>query len=376
MRPPVLLLGLALLALLSGSWAAARGEPKVVVVEAPDGEWTHLEIEGAPTAQGWLMAPPGREADGAGSGKPADLVVGLHGAGGNPKNFAMSNLLGARGAWCLVVAGHEAVVAEGRPGFMWGAEDVDTVVALTKHVVETRPIAKDRVILWGHSAGGTMTLETLARAPGLYAGGLTTAAPEIPDTRHQDLRVCAFLGLDDPNASRIPDVEAYLERLAKKRSKGACAFFTVEGLGHEVPEDDYLALGFDWILARGARGGEAHVPRQAKGREGPYHHILVRFKGAEGADGVKRSKAAAQKVLKDVKKAVEKGDAYFPLEAACRSEDAETAPAGGGVTKEALGALLGAVPELEPGRVSEILTTPRGLDLVWRAPTPAAGSGG
>jgi len=184
------------------------------------------------------------------------------------------------------------------------------------------------------------------------------------------MRVCVFLGTEDPNWGGAGSVRSYVESLLKKRSKGACAFFAVEGLGHDVPYDDYLGLGFDWILHGTARGGEAKVPRRSRGAEGDYRHILVRHKGAEGAEGVKRTKSKAEKLLKSIKKELDKGRAFFRFEASCHSEDEDNASCGGGIDAEDLKKLLGELPELKPGEVSEVLASPRGLHLVYR-PQPA-----
>ena len=67
------------------------------------------------------------------------------------------------------------------------------------------------------------------------------------------------------------------------------------------------------------------------------------------------------------KNAVKKGRAWFPFEAACHSDHAETAPGGGWIAKEALEQHLGEVPELEKGEVSDVIKTDQGHHLVWRA---------
>jgi hypothetical protein len=273
-----------------------------------------------------------------------------------------------RKAWCLAVAGHSTVQTDQGPGFMWDGANTEYVIAFTRYLLGKYPLEKSRVIVWGHSAGGTMTLETLTKAPaGLYAGGLTTAAPATPTSAHKEMRVCVFLGTTDPNWGGAGTVRAHLENLEKKRSKGACAFFAVQGLGHNVPDEDYLDLGLDWVLAGEARGGEASVPQRCQGREGDWRHVLVRYKGAEGAPSdLKRTRSAAEKVLKELLKDLEKGRAFFPFEAACHSDDAATAGGGGGIGEAALKAIVGEIPAVEPGKVSAILETPQGLDLVFR----------
>jgi poly(3-hydroxybutyrate) depolymerase len=357
----VLLLGLA---------SAEAKPPKApTVVEVEEGELLRLHLEGDPAAQGWLHRPKGTEAPTAED--PVDLVVVLHGAGGTPKTLFFPEVMRRRRAWCLGVAGHEAVTHDQGSGFMWHGTDVDTIVALTQHLLAKHPLRKERVLVWGHSAGGSMTLESLAKAPALFAGGLTTAAPRTPESRHQDQRVAVLMGTTDPNWAGAPAIRAYLEGLAKKKAKGACAFLAVEGLGHNVPDEAYLELGLDWVLAKGARGGEARVPLRAVGRDGPWRHIHLKPKGAAGAaDGAPGRKAALE-LLRKVKKEVEAGRAWFPFEAACHSHDASSASAGGGVTEEALKAFVDPLPEVAPGALSEVLDLPGGVGLLQRAPAAA-----
>ena len=363
-----LVLAAAVLVLCAPPLARAGKPPKPPeVVEEADGDLVHLFRKDDPAAQGWLHRPKGLEAPDAAS--PVDLVVVLHGAGGTPKTLFLPQQMEARRAWCLGVAGHQAVKADGRDGFMWDTTNVSYVLDLTNHLLAKYPIRKDRVLVWGHSAGGSLTLATLAAAPALFAGGLTTASPGTPDSRHRDLRVAVLLGTQDGNWSVAPTVRSHLEGIEKKKGKGACAFFVVDGLAHELPEPDYVALGLDWVLHGKARGGEARVPMKAVGQTGPWRHVLVRFKGAEGAtEDVKTTKKAAGSLLEKVKKELDAGRAFFPFEAARHSDHAPTASCGGGIEEEALKALVGALPALEPGQVSEVIESPRGLHLLLRSP--------
>ncbi|MHC4225361.1 MAG: alpha/beta fold hydrolase [Planctomycetota bacterium] len=350
------------LALAFAAPAHAKKRKGPEVVEEPDGGLTRIFLKEDGKAQAWLYKPAIDEEE----TPKVDLIVALHGAGGNPKNFMMRRLMERRKAWCLAVAGRQQVQTERGVGFQWSTSDRAYVAEFVRYLTGKYPIRKERVLVWGHSAGGTMTLASLAYAPELFAGGLTTAAPATPDSQHSALRVAVFLGDQDPNWGGAAGVRSYVERLAKKRKKGACAFFGVKGLGHSVPADEYLGLGFEWILQPKARGGEATVGTDAKGQEGELRMILVRHKGAEGARGIKRSKGAAQKLLKKLKKELSKGRAYFPFEAACHSDDAESASCGGGIETEALEEHGLELPQLQEGEVSEILAGKRGLYLIQR----------
>lgn len=342
----------------------AKPQKASEIVEIQEGELLRLHLAGDEAAQGWLHRPPGTESPTPED--PVDLVVVLHGAGGTPKTLFFPALMKQRRAWCLGVAGREAVTHEQGAGFMWDSANASYVIELTEYLLAKHPIRKDRVIVWGHSAGGSMTLETLTKAPTLYAGGLTTAAPRTPDGRHQDLRVCVLLGTKDGNWSVAPSVRTHVEGLAKKKSKGACAFLAVDELGHNVPAESYLGLGFDWLLARGTRGGEGRVPLRAASSTGSWRHVLVRPKGSPGAPDDALGKKGARDLLKKMRKELEAGRAWFPMEAACHSHHVESASAGGAVAEETLRALLEALPELEPGAFSEVLESAHGFHLLLR----------
>lgn len=362
-----LLIAFGLLPLLA-SQVAAKREDVPAIVEREDGRYLHLAFEEDPKAQAWLYRTmTGDEDDDGNPTEPVELVVALHGAGGDPKNFVLPLLMMQRECWCLTVAGSQSGPTDRGIGYNWRSGDVDTVLAFVRYVVAKYPIQKDRVIVWGHSAGGRMTLEALGEAPDLFAGGLTTAASATPDGRHRSKRVCVFLGKDDPSFSSAGAVRSFVERLARKRGEGACAFFGLDDLGHELPYDDYIGLGLDWILHGRARGGEATVPRRSRGSDGEYRHILVRFKGAELADGVKRSKSKARKLVEEVEAAMEEGRAFFPFEASRHSEDVDTAGCGGGIdTDDLRERFLAELPALEPGAVSEIVESTQGFHLVYR----------
>ncbi len=376
-RVAAILLGVAILGLTSAS-GALRVEAKraATVVETEDGQYVHLHLEGDPTAQAWLYRPMLTDdedeeesaTDEEAPPPPADLIVALHGAGGIPKEFVLPVVMEERGAWCLTVAGRTSVRSARGEGFLWRGDEISYITAFTEYLLEKYALRRDRVIVWGHSAGGTMALRTLAAAPKLFAGGLTTAASATPDARHGAMRTCVFLGTDDPNWRGARAVSRFVARLAKKNGPGACAFFALEGLGHELPYDEYLDLGFSWILHGNARGGEATGGRRPRGHEGAWHHILVRYRGAggrEGSDDVKRSKRAATQRLESIRDEVEKGRAYFPFEAACHSEDEKTASGGGALDEDALRAFLPELPSLRSGEVSGILPSAAGLHLVY-----------
>ena len=77
-------------------------EPLEFWVGVEDGQYLHLRFEEDTTKQAWLYRTlTGDEDESDEPGRPVDLVVALHGAGGVPKNFVMPVLMETRGAWCL-----------------------------------------------------------------------------------------------------------------------------------------------------------------------------------------------------------------------------------------------------------------------------------
>ena len=134
MRRIALLLPVVLLLTSLGAPSAeARRKKKLPpVVETPDGDLVRLHIEGNESAQGWLNKTPLEEGDAEEKGPLPGLFVALHGAGGKPKNFLMRGLMASREAWCLALAGREAVQTVHGQGVWWSGGDVETIAALSR----------------------------------------------------------------------------------------------------------------------------------------------------------------------------------------------------------------------------------------------------
>jgi len=362
-RQTPILIALVAVALFGPSTLVA--DEAAQVVEQQDGRYIRLSLKGDPKAQGWLYEIWDDDEEEEEEDAGAELIVALHGAGGDPRNFLLPRLMSSRTAYCLAVAGRREVPHATGRGFMWSGADVDYILALTRHVIKTRNVDKTRVLIWGHSAGGTMTITALAKAPALFAGALTTAAGMAPGKPHEDKRVFVILGEDDPNYRVAPLVRKHVKRTEK--TKGACALLSVEWLEHVLPADDFLDFGFDWVIHGKGRGGEASVGLIAKGRSGPWRHILLRHKDAENKEEPsERKKKDAVKLLEEVLSAVKSGSAFFPFEAARLSEDGRSKSAGGGLSEARLETFFGKVPSLKAGTCSTVLESTEGVHLVQR----------
>jgi pimeloyl-ACP methyl ester carboxylesterase len=249
--------------------------------------------------------------------------------------------------------------------------DAAYIAGVAKWVVQNKGIDPAQVVLFGHSAGGTMSLAAYAAEPGLFAGILTCSAPEVPDKRHETTRVCVFLGTADANFGNAKAVQNQLKKDANR-----LALCVVDGAEHnDTPDAPYLDLACDWVLAKGALGYEYRVPKKPPSAPPPgLRHVLLRWKGAAGAPAeVKRSKEAAKSAADDLLKRLRAGKACFVAEAQARSEDEDSRPLGGAIDAERLAAFGGAALGAKDApagadRWSGPFESPAGFHVVERAP--------
>ncbi|MHC5039862.1 MAG: alpha/beta fold hydrolase [Planctomycetota bacterium] len=353
--------------LLSGPDALARGKPKLrkapAVTEKDEKGKIKLTLEDDPAAVGWLLKVGSPE-----EGKKYELLVSLHGHGGTPILF--SGIARQRNCFVLAVQGHSPT----GPGFAWSDSDKKYVAGLTLYVIEKYPVDRKRVVMTGHSAGGTMTLATYKYAPELYAGIMTTAAPATPDSSHFKVRTVVFLGDQDPNFGGAGSVRSNFSN-KKRRAPGSLRI--VKGLGHNVPDRFYLDQAITWLLHPKARGWEVALPKNppVKGSK-PFAHILIRYAGAEGADerAKRTKKSRAKSTLKLIRKFLDKKMADIFMEAAKHSHDDQTAASGGYIDEEGLAVFAPSLKEeaakLEPGKISEVLESPQGFHVILRLEDP------
>ncbi|MHC4599297.1 MAG: peptidylprolyl isomerase [Planctomycetota bacterium] len=331
------------------------------VVETKEDRFLKLALKEDADAVGYLLRAFEPEA-----GRKYGLLVSLHGHGGEPKSLTFPGISKELEFFVLGVQGHTRT----GPGFAWSDNDKKYVAGLALYVMDKHPVDRKKVLMTGHSAGGTMTLSTYKFAPHLFSGIMTTAAPATPDGGHNNVRTVVFLGDKDPNFAGAPGVR---NNFSSKRRKAPGSFRIVTGLGHKLPDRFYVKQAVQWLLHPKARGWEVRLPVAPPVRDGkPYAHILVRYRGASGAGERARmtSKSRAKGEVKMIKKFLDRKLAEFFMEAAKHSHDDATAPSGGLIDGEGLAAfspdLEGEAKKLEMGKCSDVLETPHGFHIIVR----------
>jgi poly(3-hydroxybutyrate) depolymerase len=351
----------AVLAVLLLVADAAAGKDKEKFVVTPGEKQGDVEIlDCSPKGRALYYAVPDVT-----EGKKPGLLVTLHGHGGKPDGYVFRDFA-ARRHWAVVsLQGRTDVQGA---GFSWDMSDPPYIAAVAKWVVQNKGIDPTQVVLFGHSAGGTMSLNAYAADPSVFAGIITCSAPEIPDKRHETTRVCVFLGTQDPNFQNAKGVQSQM-----KKDAGRLALGVMEGAEHnDTPVAPYLDLACDWILAKNAVGHEFHVPKKAPDEPAAgFRHVLFRYKGAADAKDAKRSKEAAKAAADDVLKRVRAGKALFSAEALASSEDEASQPLGGAIDVERLagfGGALAGVKDAPAGadRWSGPFESPAGWHVVER----------
>jgi poly(3-hydroxybutyrate) depolymerase len=354
-----LLVALAAVLFVAGPPAVAKDKEKLVVTPGEKANGVEV-LTCAPRGKAFLHVPDGLDA-----AKKPGLLVTLHGHGGSPDGYIWRDFA-ARRKWGVVsIQGRTQMAAN---SFSWDPADADYIAAVAKWCVQNRGFDPAQVVVFGHSAGGTMSLAAYAADPSVFAGILTCAAPATPDKRHETTRVCVFLGTADPNFSNAKEVQNRM-----KKDAGRLSLAVMDGAEHnDTPCATYIDLACDWVLAKNALGHEFHVPK--KPPEAPaagLRHVLFRWKGAAGATDVKRSKEAAKAAADDLLKRLRAGKANFGQEAQAGSDDAESQPLGGAISIERLaefGGAVAAIKDAAPGadRWSGPFESPAGWHVVER----------
>jgi predicted esterase len=374
------LLALAALLVLAAPPArvllAKGGKP---AVEAPT--WT--EEDGrtvlhvfAPSPLKAYYVPPTNLAE----GKKAELIIVLHGHGGTATGMLgdATSVADGRGGAVLACEGSGTLQTDRGEGHSWSDPDVQGVLACLDATLAKHPIDPKRVVLMGHSAGGTMSVRIHAARPASFAGVYTSAAPAVPTGANKGGRFVVNLGTKDQNFAGFPGAVAASEKTVVAR------VVAVIDLPHELPHVGYSKEAVAWLLDSRAPsevlrvplvpGDEVRAPPDspaAKAKGKGFRHILLFEKGGRGApaDALEKAavKAAAQAIASEWKKATDFGELV-----ASKSQDPLSKDVRGLVTGEVLarygGALVTAMAKLKGGDVSAPVEGDAGWHVVARDP--------
>jgi acetyl esterase/lipase len=271
---------------------------------------------------------------------------------------------------------------EGNGGHSWGQADAGGILACLDAALAKFSIDPKRVVVSGHSAGGTMSFATYAARPAAFAGIYTTAAPASPTTQHKGARVVVNLGTKDPNWVDFAPSVAASEKTVVGRVVG------VQDLGHDLPHELYSEEAIAWLLDSKAPSEALRVPGSpddavgapegtpsAKAKGGPFRHVLLFEAGGRGApaDAPQRADAKTKAAGLQVKAAAARkggADAFDAI--ASENQDPVAQASRGAITGAVLArygaALLKGMAKLGAGDVSEPVESDAGWHIVLRDP--------
>lgn len=220
------------------------------------------------------------------AGKPASLVVVLHGAGGSATGMA-----GALRTW---PAEGYVVCAPKSKGQIWSPSDLDSVKRIVAQLKKTLPIDPRRVHVVGFSNGG-WNLAPLAFDDALRPASATWVAAgcregNAPKWAKEGLGVLALAGDQDANADAARDTV----RVLAGKVRSVEARFQA-GLGHAWPEQltDYLRWWMGVMEGRYTPGddrnfdwqGDLEAARQALAGQKKGGILLYAFGPEDGEAG-------------------------------------------------------------------------------------------
>jgi poly(3-hydroxybutyrate) depolymerase len=365
------------LALASVAHARGKGAPRRPAEWSEEAGRQVVSVHDPCTMRAFLHVPEGL---GEAGGKAA-LVVILHGHGGTPTGMLGygAALADARGEVWMACEGTKEIATDRGPGRAWNpATDVGGVLACVDAALERLPLDPRRVVVMGHSAGGTMSLLACAERRSI-AGVHTTAAPVTPSSAQKGARVVVTLGTRDPNYAGFPAARQAAEKQVVGR------LVAVDGLGHDLPDALYTSEALDWILD--GRGGseELFVPQRpsedalpppgspaSKEKGGSYRHVLKFVAGGRRAPEDALARAAVRASLVSLASGWKRSGADFGDAVATESQDPVSRELRGVVTGAVLarygGALSKAMGKLEGGETSPPVESDAGWHLVHRDP--------
>ena len=382
--------------LVLGALALASTGPALRVADAKGGkaapaappQWTEEDGRAvlrvtSPSPLKAYYAPPKELPE----GKKAELIITLHGHGGTATGLFgyTSPIADARGAALLACEGSNVVMDGAKEGHGWDGKDAGAVLACLDAMIAKFPIDPKRVVIMGHSAGGSMSLRVTAMEPAKFVGVYTTAAPAEPTSAHKGLRVVVNLGTADGNFVGFPAAVSAGEKSIVSRT------VAVVGLEHKLPPQPYSEEAIAWILDSKAPsevlwlplepGDDAPVPPDSpasKAKGAPkYRHVLLWKQGGRGAPAdakpapeVKAAAAAAKSALAALPAGTDPGDEVSARTADPLSKDLRGVVSG--LVLARYGALAKTMAALKGGAVSAPVESEAGFHVVLRDPAPRA----
>ncbi|MBL9086057.1 MAG: peptidylprolyl isomerase [Planctomycetia bacterium] len=310
-----LLVAFALVAALRVPVASGRGTKDA---PGPPPEWTEedgrvvVKVAVPRPLKAYVITPTEAPAEGT----KAELLVSLHGHGGTATGLLQygAGIMGPRNGYVLACEGSGTIPTDRGEGHTWSAADTAGILACVDATIAKYPVDPKRVVLLGHSAGGTMSLETYRARPSAFAGVVTSAAPMTPGAGQKGARVAVMLGTKDGNFAGAPAAIAAAEKTIVGR------VLLITDLPHELPRVAYAQECVAWVLDSKSGSDVLHVPLEeggdvrpppdspaAKAKGKGYRHVLVPYAGARGAPAdalpPKEAKAKAAELAARWKKA-------------------------------------------------------------------------
>ena len=238
-------------------WAAQDAD--LAAVRA-DPRWEKLTPYLDACAAFWRKSGTRREVvtlpDGYDGNVPIPVIVGLHGLGSRPEDFAGSEddqrLADSLGVALVGVSGTDP---RGPNSFVWSedvARDAAHVAAALERVSDRVKVRPGRVVLIGFSQGAQLAVELAARDPERYAGvialcpgfrGESQLGAVEPGEAHARLSCFIVSGTDESRGNRIL---AGKDARWLREAKALVVHHVYRGMGHTFPPGYYDNLSI-WV---------------------------------------------------------------------------------------------------------------------------------
>ncbi len=148
----------------------------------------------------------------------------------------------------------------------FGGEDIEDLASAGEYMASLPYVDRDRIGIWGSSYGGTLTIYSLFKKPGLFRAGVAGAAAVDPH----------FFGPDDVAITRRPSShpEAFARGAAQYAGNLEDHLLIIHGVQDQVVPfkttvvlaEELMRLGkdFDFAFAPGATHGWSRQPHHAR----------------------------------------------------------------------------------------------------------------